>query len=343
MQETDRVRFGVIGAGWFASRRHLPDIDHHEHATIAALCRRDEQALAKLAAHFHPEHTYADWRAMLDECPLDAVLIATPNAQHYEQARAAIERGLHVLIEKPMALTGAEARELCDLAAEHNVHLAVALNPPHWSHCHRIRRAIHAGRVGDIEAVDIFWTGNAQYVFGDAPKPADLPGVVPPTLYRGDPEQCGGGYLIDGGSHLISEVLWVTGLQAARVSCVMDRTPSDRRAVLTIQLSNGALVTITCVGDSHLGARRSHNVFAGSQGTITIDTPDFVTTVHHAAGDPDTFQENSLPRVSGPIANLVEAIRGDAKLFSPGEHGAHVVDVVEAAYRSAATGQTVTL
>jgi predicted dehydrogenase len=343
MSRPDPVRFGVIGAGWFASRRHLPDIQRNEHAALAALCRRDERALARVAACFEPERTYTDWRAMLDECPLDAVLIATPNAQHCEQARAAIDRGLHVLVEKPMAVTSAEANDLCERAARKGVHLAVALNPPHWSHCHRLRHAIRSGKIGDIEAIDIFWTGDARFVFGDAPPPAELPGVVPPTLYRADPEQCGGGYFVDGGSHLVSEALWVTGLRAVRVTCVMDRLPSDRRAALSVQLSNGATATITCVGDSRFSARRARSVFAGSRGAATIEGSEFVTTVHAAADEPQTFQESELPPVSGPVANLVEAIRGEAELYSPGAHGAHVVEVVEAAYRSAATGAAVSL
>lgn len=337
------IRFGVLGAGWFASRRHLPDIERHEQATVAALCRRDAEALSKLAERFAPERTYTDWRTMLAECPLDAVVIATPNAQHFEQTRAAIERGLHVLVEKPMALTGAEARELCRLAEERGVQLAVALNPPYWSHCHRLRQIVQAGEMGEIEAVDVFWTGNAQFVFGEAPRPADLPGVVPRTLYRADPEQCGGGYLVDGGSHLVSEVLWVTGHTATRVSCVMDRTPSDRRAVLSLQLSNGAVATITCVGDSRLGARRTRNVFAGSCGTATVETFEFATTVECEGREPERFSEAGLPRIAGPVANLIDAIRGESQLHSPGPHGAHVVEVIEAAYRSATTGRTVAL
>src|SRR5579871_1322992 len=84
--EHDPVRLGVVGAGWFASRRHLPDARANPQVHLSALCRRDPAACAKMAAHFQvdPEHTYADWRQMLEDAELDAVLIATPHALHYE-------------------------------------------------------------------------------------------------------------------------------------------------------------------------------------------------------------------------------------------------------------------
>lgn len=337
------IRLGVIGAGWFASRRHLPDIQKRPDVTLTALCRRDPEALARLRDHFQPEQTYTDWREMLAQCPLDAVLIATPHNLHFEQARAALEQGLHVLLEKPMTIRSDEARELRDLAATKGLTLTVALNPPFWAHCHRIRGAIQAGRIGRVEAVEMLWTGNAAYVFGEAPRPADLPGLVPPTLYRADPELCGGGCLIDGGSHLVSEVLWTTGLRAVRVHCLMDATPSDRCSVLTLGLENGAMAAIQSVHNSAYAQRRVRNTFAGANGTITVEGFEFQTTLAVEGGEPETFRERDLPPVPGPVADFVSAIQGRSVTASPADHGLHVVEVIEAAYRSAETGRTILL
>jgi predicted dehydrogenase len=321
----------------------MPDIQRNEDAVLAALCRRDANALVHLAHHFEPEATFTDWKGMLERCPLDAVLIATPHNLHYEPAKAALERGLHVLIEKPMTVRSEEARELKHLAEERGLVLGVALNAPYWAHCHRIRGAIKSGRIGEVEALTMFFTGNAEYVFGEAPKPADLPGMVQPTMYRGDPEACGGGYLIDGGSHLISEALWVTGLRAKSVSCHMDSTPSDRRGALLITLENGALVTISTLGDSKHSSRRVQNIIAGTAGTITVEGFEFLTRVEEHGGEPEEFTERDLPPVPGPVDNFITAIRGHGHLASPAEHGLHVVEVVEAAYKSASTGQRVEL
>lgn len=339
------VRFGVIGAGWFACRRHLPDIKDNHRAVAAALCRRDPEAREKVAKRFDvpPERAFEDWQEMLDKVELDAVLIATPPYLHFEQAKAALNRGLHVLLEKPMTVRASEARELVALAHGKNLKLSVALNPPFWSHCHQMRRALKEGKMGTLESVTMYWTGSAEHLFGRAPQPENLPGVVPPTMYRADPELGGGGYFIDGGSHLISEVLWVPNLRAVRVSAMMDALPCDMRAIVNIELENGAFVSVNTVGDSRFSQRRVRNVFGASNGSITVKTFAFETTVIIPGHEPRTFREEQLLPVANPISNLVDAIQGRTALFSPPEHGAHVVEVVEAAYESARTGQTIVL
>jgi predicted dehydrogenase len=336
------VRFGVIGAGWFASRRHIPDIVNHSEATLAALCRRNPAELDTLKRHFEPERVYADWRAMLNDCPLDAVVIATPHNLHFEAAKAALERGLHVLLEKPMTIEPSEARTLCETARSNRLYLSVALNPPFWAHCHRIRGAISDGRIGEIEGISLFWSGDARPLFGRAEVPTDLPGVVRPSFFRSDPDINGGGYLIDGGSHLISEILWTTSMKALNVSCHMDSTPSDIRSCVSLTLENGAVATIVTIGDSDHQGRRVRNTFAGSRGTITVEGFEFQTTIR--VGDETTsFAEKELPPVPGPVDNLIDTIRGRAAIASTAQHGAEVVEVVSSCYSSAENGETIHL
>jgi predicted dehydrogenase len=339
------VRLGVIGAGAFACRRHLPDAINNPGVCLTAICRRAPEARAKIAAHFcvPAERAYGDWQQMLTETELDAVLIATPNAQHYEQAKAALERGLHVLIEKPMTIHAHEAHELVALAHAKNLQLAVALNPPYWAHCHQVRRALHDERMGALESAAMYWSGSAEYVFGRAPQPANLPGIVAPTMFRADPELNGGGYFTDGGSHLVSELLWVTGLRARRVTALMDQTPTDMRAALSIELENGAIATINSIGDSKLATRRVRNVFGATGGTVLIVNFEFETTIMVHGQEHRKFKEAELMPVAQPVANFVSAIQGHGKLFSPGTHGAQVVEVIEAAYESATTGRVVSL
>lgn len=337
------VCMGVIGAGWFASRRHLPEIKRNPDTRLAGICRRDRQALDKLQETFEADKIYTEWREMLEDSALDAVLIATPHNLHFEPAKAALEHGLHVLLEKPMTVYAEEARELEQMAMERGLKLSTALNPPFWAHTHRLRSAIRDGRIGKLEAMNIFWTGNAGYAFGQAPRPDNLPGVVPPTMYRSDPELCGGGYLIDGGSHLISEILWLSDLRAVQVSCIMDNVPSDRRAVVTLKLENDAIASVICLGDSQSGERRVRNTFAGSDGTITVEGFDFNTSVQTRSGKLESFTEKDLPPVTGPITNFTNAILEREPLHSSTAHGVHVVEIIEAAYRSATTGEIVRL
>jgi predicted dehydrogenase len=278
---------------------------------------------------------------MLDQAPLDAVLIATPNYLHYEQAKAALEHGLHVLLEKPMTIKSEHAHELVDIAKDRGLKLGVALNPPFWAHCHRARRALQGAQIGAFEGGAMYWTGTNAHLFGRAPKPANLPGVVPPTDYRADPEQNGGGYFADGGPHLLSELLWLTGLHVRRVSALMDSVPDDMRIAINFEMSNGAMVSMCSIGDSLFDQRRVRNVFGAANGTVTIIHAEFETHIQIKDMEPVKFREADLMRVPTPIGNFVDAILGRAELLSPGTHGAEVVELMEAIYESAATGRVV--
>lgn len=335
------IRMGVIGAGWFTTRRHLPDIEASNDVELTAICRRDKDALAKIQQTFHAKTVWTDWREMLNNCELDAVLIATPHNLHFEPAKASLERGLHTLIEKPMSIHTNEADELCHMASEKKLQLGVALNPPFWAHTHHIRNVIREGRIGQLEALSMFWMGNAAYVFGQAPKPENLPGLIPPTMYRSDPVLCGGGYLIDGGSHLISEMLWTSEHKVKEVHCLMDNLPSDRRAELTLRMENGVIGSITCIGDSRYQKRRVFNMFAGDGGNVKVEDFEFNVMIESMKHEVEFFREDDLKPVKGPIDNFVDAILHRAMLFSSGEHGRDVVQVVEAAYRSAKEGKSI--
>ncbi|HEV2474025.1 MAG TPA: Gfo/Idh/MocA family oxidoreductase, partial [Chthonomonadales bacterium] len=335
------VRLGVIGAGSFASRRHLPDAIANPEARLEAICRRDAEALAVVANHFGlaERQTFRDWQKMLDTVELDAALIATPNALHYQQAEYCLERGLHVLVEKPMTLRANEARRLCSLARSKNLILSVALNPPFWPHCRFIKEHILAGRLGRIESVSLFWSGSVAHVFGRSPLPSNHPGVVPPTLFRSAPELNGGGYFADGGGHLISEALWVSGLRASRVSAMMDSTPVDMRTALSLELENGAMATILLIGDTESSERRVRHLFSGSAGAATVVGPSFATELQ--TEDRQVLAPGPPTPGEGPVANFVNAILHSAPLKSPPEHGVHVTEVLEAAYQAAASGKTV--
>lgn len=342
---TKKLRLGVIGAGWFVSRRHLPDAMNNPSIEVVGLTRRDAEKRTNLLNHFKLplDCGYQEWEQMLEEAKPDGVLIATPNNLHYEQAKAALERGIHVLLEKPMTIRSEDAHELNDIAEAKGLKIGVALNPPFWGHCHRAKRAVTSGKIGEIESATLYWTGCAEHLFGRGAMPSDLPGVVGPSLYRSDPEQNGGGYFIDGGSHLVSELIWITGLRVKRVAALMDDTPLDMRISVSLEMENGALASINSIGNSKLNTRRVRNVFGASLGTIVIAHNDFETQILIPGQESIKFKESDILPVANPVSNFADAILTGSELFSPGTHGAHVVEVVEACYRSAETGQAVTI
>ncbi len=121
-----KVRLGIIGAGWWATFAHIPAVKSHPNAELVAVQSREKANAKKIARDFGARHACASLEQILALEELDAVIVAsTPNV-HFIQARAALERGLHVLIEKPMTFTVDEARQLVEIAAQKKLQLLIS-------------------------------------------------------------------------------------------------------------------------------------------------------------------------------------------------------------------------
>lgn len=188
---------GILGAGAFASRRHLPLLVSDPRVSVVAACRRDPKQLNIFADHFGISNRYSDWQEMLEKEPLDGVVIATPHNLHYEQTAVALEKGLHVLLEKPMTLITRDAQDLQVLASNRKLCFIVAFNPPYWSHTEALRVGITTGRIGNLECIELSWIGSLDAIFGRAPLAPNSLSVLKPTLFRSDVSANGGGGLMD--------------------------------------------------------------------------------------------------------------------------------------------------
>jgi predicted dehydrogenase len=332
------IRIGVIGAGSFASRRHCPDIVEHPEAQLSALCRRDPEQLQKMADAFSVEHTYTDYRELIDSNLVDAVLISSPHDLHYEHGKAALTKGLHVLLEKPITTEAQQGHELVALAKEKGLALIVAQNPPYWNHCRHLRQQFRDGRLGELESASINWVGNALAVLGLEALPDKMPGVVPPTLYRASAAQNGGGFTMDGGTHLLCELLWCTERRVVEVSAQMDNADFDVRCSLSMRLDNGALVSLNQVADSRIRAKRQHNIYYGSKGTAVVRGFPFTIEIE-AGGEVERLREDELPDAPTPVGDFVDCVLSRSNGEISGDTAVHVVEVLRAAQEAARMGQ----
>src|SRR5438034_6458493 len=113
---TNKLRVGIIGIGWFAALSHVPNLRKTGQAEVVAICRRNPERLALAKEALNIDEAYTDWREMLNEAALDAVVVSTPHHLHVEPTIAALECGLHVLVEKPIALTSKDAWAMVNAA-----------------------------------------------------------------------------------------------------------------------------------------------------------------------------------------------------------------------------------
>ncbi|HET7092079.1 MAG TPA: Gfo/Idh/MocA family oxidoreductase, partial [Thermomicrobiales bacterium] len=153
---TPLLRAGVIGAGRWATEAHLPGLRDCAGVRIDAVADIDRERSAAVAVRFGIPRVYESAQAMLDDTPLDLVVIATPDDAHAADAAAALCRGLHVLCEKPLATAVADAARLTRLAAEAGVVTRVGFATRFAPAMRRMRDLIANGAIGEPQLLQAF-------------------------------------------------------------------------------------------------------------------------------------------------------------------------------------------
>ena len=147
-----KFRVGVAGLG-FVGLVHYEALKRLPNVEIAAVCETEETVQEKAQSLDVRDHYYSDFDKMLAECDLDCVHICTPNNLHYPMVKSALMAGVHVVCEKPLAMTAAEAIELSTLAKKKGLINAVNYNIRFYPMIHQLKCMIHNGDLGDIRWV----------------------------------------------------------------------------------------------------------------------------------------------------------------------------------------------
>ncbi len=269
------LNVGIIGAS-FARDAYLPAFAHIETAQVVALASGRMESARKAAEPHGIEAVYDDWRAMLAAHDLDLVCIATPTVMHAEMTLAALERGCHVLCEKPTAMDAAEARTMLDAArAKRRLHMIdheLRFDPTRA----RIAEMIHDGMLGEVRHVNVTnigasWNDPASRPKGDWWSDAAM----------------GGGRLGANGSHQVDMLRWWLGEPASVVGQALTVVPdridkatgeawtatSDDLSHFTLEMQSGALCQVFMSGVAAANMGNETQVF-GSKGTITLSNSD---------------------------------------------------------------------
>jgi predicted dehydrogenase len=345
-----KVRMGVIGAGWWGTVGHLQPLSQDDRVELVALYSRSaDKALQQAAKYGVPRH-YTDYRQMIDECALDAVSIATTPNVHYEQALYALERGVNVLMEKPFVLHAAEAEHLAQVAQEKGLKLSVCY--PFCFHPWAVeaRRAIRSGQIGDIVLVHRIFAQRVYDLYkGDVPgmfdgRPGDHP--TPNAASYSDPAIAGGGEGHTQATHALGELLFMTGLRPVSVFAFMNNldTRVDVVDAMTIRFEGGALGTVSANGQLPARMGLYSIEIVGLRGMFAMDSRYAARLWLEGQPPHELAQPESHPNTVEMVTrNFVRAVLGVEQQHVETEVAVSVVRILDAAYRSAASGQVVNL
>lgn len=265
--EVRRFRAGVIGTSWWAELEHLPGLRARGDVDVVALCGRDAARVNAVADRHGIPERFTDWRALLARGGLDLVVISTPNALHHPQALAALEAGLHVVCEKPLALSLGQAAELAARAEEAGRATLTFFTHRQVGAAAHVKRLVEAGFLGQPHLVV------AQYLTASHLAPGKAP------AWRMIRAQAGTGVLGDIGSHLVDLVRFWLGdftrvsaqwqiLTRARGGVALD---ADEGVSFLAQLECGAQATFQA-SKLAAGRRNWQRVeLYGTEGTLVYE------------------------------------------------------------------------
>lgn len=344
---SDRVRIGVIGAGWWAAENHIPVLGSRSDVQLVGVCRLGRDELLRVKEKFGFEYATENYRELLERIPMDGVVISSPNHLHYEHARAALEKGIHVLCEKPMVLRASDARELVDLTKQKSVHFLIPYGWSYMSFTSEAKRQIESGRIGEIRHLTCQMAGVSVELFSGQEPAFVKDAFVKPDLDTWSDPQKGGGYGYGQTTHLLGLVLWITGLEASEVFAMMGASPTqvDLFNAISARLSNGATAVISgCAASFDYGYQFDVRVY-GTEGMLLLDLESGRERLEIRRHDGEGFVKDMQPGEGTyscvePLNRFVDLILGkEVENSSPAELGARVVQLLEAAYRSAASGK----
>jgi predicted dehydrogenase len=363
-----RVKVALVGCGSLSQRGILPHLsleDARARAELVAVCDVDAGRAAESAQRFDVPSWYAEYDGMLRESDAEAVLLATPIPSHYPQARAAIDAGKHVYVQKTMTTSLAEADALVEAAREKGVRLVASpgqMLSPAYRH---IRELLLDGALGRLywALASTAWVGHEYEPFR-----AGEGELVDPSWYY----RAGGGPLYDMGVYSLHALTGVLG-PACRVLGLSGiglpvrswqgrqiDVEMDDNTVLLLDFGNSAFAVV----GSHFCSQGSALPwgflgFYGSEAALEVSELEWDTAAPARAelqaghnGDATSVEvpllvptlgagHGALPEthVWADISDFLDCVLEGRESVASGEHARHVIEIVEKGYVAARSGQ----
>lgn len=327
------IHFAIVGCGKM-SGWHATELSKIPEAKVVALVDPVPERAAELRSTYHFDAAdFRDMESMLADASLklDAVNLVTPHTLHFQQAKLAVDRGLHVLTEKPMVTNSKDAYDLWRAVKASGKLLGITYQAPYTEEFAYLAELRDSGKWGKVQMIS-GWLSQSW-----------MKGTT--HTWRQDPALSGGGQMIDSGAHLLNAIMWLMNDPVVEAGCFYDRcgAPVDINGVAIAKFQNGAIASI-CIGGNCPAFHSEIHIQTDAMLILTdpygkkleIVGPDgnrihplaSQTHPHHAA-------------MASPHRNFVNAIMGREPLRVPARYGVLLNALMDSFYESADNGRMV--
>lgn len=351
MKNTKKIGYAVLGLG--IGMAHAEAAAASQNATLVALCDLDSARLQKAAALYPDARLYTDAAALFADPDVDIVSICLPSAMHADYAVQAMEAGKHVLVEKPLDITCARARRIEETRLRTGKRCGVVLQNRFNLNMYPIKEAVASGRLGDLVlgTFAVKWYREQRYY--------DRGG------WRGTWAMDGGGSLINQASHTVDLMQWLMGeveSVSSRMTVANHRIEAEDTTVSTLRFKSGALATFVSTTCAYPGVSTEIALY-GTKGSIEADADRLKLWKMKEPVedlDEDEEEETMLARFGGGnrvaaaasdslyghrhvVEDMILAVLEERDPEVMPLEGMKSLAIIEAVYRSAKEGITVTL
>ncbi len=339
-----KTRIGILGAGWWAVENHIPILKSLQDVEVVGICRLGREELLKVQERFDIPFATEDYKELLDLQGLEGVVVSSPHHLHFEHASAALERGLHVLCEKPMVLHGAQANELVRLAELKSLHFLI---PYGWNYTEiaaLARRALGEGVIGEIEQVQLLMGSALRDLLSGVGAWFAKESFFSPQLQTWSDPSIGGGYAHGQLTHGLALLFWIADLDPVEVFAMVGKTNrgADLYDAICCSFRNGAIGVLGGAGTIPPGSPKQMDLrIFGRYGVLLLDIERPRLELQHADGRKVVYRVEHLPGQYDcvkPVRVFVDLLKGKpAENRSSERLGARVVSFIEAVFQSVST------
>ncbi len=323
MTEASSVRWGIVGLGRIADTEIAPAITASRRGVLRGVVSRDQGRAGAFAARHAAARALASYGDLLADPEVDAVYIATPNALHVDQVTAAAAAGKHVLCDKPLALSAADARRAAAACEAAGVRLGITFQTRFHDSFGRFRDVVQDGSLGEIRVVQVEMSSGRTLLKG----------------WRTDPALAGLGVINNIGVHAFDLIRFLLGSEVAEVTAMTGHEPGllpETLALVLLRYASGALACVN-VNQSVAYPQADITVYGtrgrvigrsctrmNMAGTLAILTPDGETVLETA----------SYHAYQGLVTAFEEAVLAGRQPSPSGQDGLRSVELTDAIARS---------
>lgn len=330
MANGDEFRVGLLGLGAIAQIVHLPVLHGMENVKLAGVCDVDKSKADAIAKRFGIERVYKNDDEVFADDSLHGLIICTPSYLHPAQATAGLQSGKHVLVEKPVAIAAKDAEAVIKVAEQTGKTLMIAMNNRYRPDIQALKPFAQHGELGNLFLVRGAWLNRKMR-------------IVRPT-WRHRKETAGGGALMDLGVQTLDLAFWFT--EFPRAQSVMCHTHPgegmevEDSAAVVVRLQNGNAISLSLSWSLVADRDRHYMRLLGTRGSGSIQPLQVHKEIDQGMLDvtpvvPPSKENMYTASYREELEDFVETARGNRPYSVPREQ-VHLMEVVAAAYRSAA-------